>query len=374
MWCVLSFIVKTFWYSNPMDFSIESLNDLQNARKKKQRRFFLILAALLLISILFLFGEIFVGSSSMTFQESFLALFGQGKASHIKIMQNIRLPRAIGGFLVGAGLAIAGLLMQTSLQNPMASPGTLGISNAAVLGANVAIILLSDNPVNGTVWNNPSPYGVAGVAFLAALISTAIVLLLGSLKHFSPVTIILIGVGLSAGYQAITTLIQYFAADNTLASAVYWSFGDIGRINPQDNILLLIVLLIGMVVFMLFSSRYDALLLDEKSASSLGVKVPLLRLMALFIASLITASIVSLCGIIGFIGIVAPHICRRIVGNSHKHLIPSSLLMGSILILGSDLLGRSIASGTSLPVGALTALFGAPLFIFIVIRRKEVSL
>ena len=354
-----------------MDFAIRTKEDLKRGRVKKRIRFLIVLLILIVISFALLFAETFFGVSSMSFGESFMALFGQGEASHIRIMQQIRLPRAIGGFLVGGGLSLAGLLMQTGLHNPMASPGTLGVSNAAVLGANIAIIILSDNPVNGTVWHNPSPYGVAAVAFVAAMASTALVMFLSSLRHFNTTTTILIGVGLGAGLQAVTTLIQYFAADNTLASAVYWSFGSIGRLNPNDNILLCVIIALSFVAFLLLSSRFDALLLGENNANSLGVRIHLLRFASLFVASLITAAIVSLCGIIGFVGIVAPHICRRIVGNSHRYLIPTSLVAGTILVLGSDFIGRVIAGGTALPVGAVTALVGAPFFIFLLITRKE---
>ncbi len=365
--------MHTVWYSFIMDFSIKSPEELRQAKAKKRNRFILAIVIMAVACFLFFFGELFLPVGNMAFQEAFLALFGQGKQNHIRIMQRILLTRGVGGLLVGAGLAISGLMMQTSLNNPMASPGTLGVSNAAVLGANIAIILLTPNPVNGTVWYSPSPYGVAGVAFLAAIISTVLVLVISNFKSLSPTTIILVGVGLGAGYQAITTLVQYFAADNTLASAVYWSFGDIGRLNPNDNWMLFAIISVAFAAFLLFSNRYDALLVGEDNATTLGVKVKALRLGALFFASLITAAIVSLCGIIGFVGIVAPHICRRIVGSTHRKLIPASLLMGAILVVGSDFLGRVFSNATSLPVGAMTAIIGAPFFLVLVISRKEVQ-
>lgn len=355
-----------------MDLSIRTPEELRQAKAKKRTRFIIAIIVMAVVCFLFLFGELFLPVYNISFQEAFLALFGQGKQNHIRIMQRILLTRGLGGLLVGAGLAISGLMMQTSLNNPMASPGTLGVSNAAVLGANIAIIILTPNPVNGTVWYNPSPYGVAGVAFLAAIISTVLVLLISNFKSLSPTTIILVGVGLGAAYQAITTLIQYFAADNTLASAVYWSFGDIGRLNPNDNWMLFAIVGVAFAAFLLFSNRYDALLLGEENATSLGVKVKVLRIVALFFASLITATIVSLCGIIGFVGIVAPHICRRIVGSAHRRLIPCSLLTGAILVVGSDFLGRVFSGASSLPAGAMTAIIGAPFFLFLVLSRKEV--
>lgn len=340
------------------------------ARRKSTKRFGIALAIMIVAALLFFILGLFVGNSTLSFTEAIKALFGDGTPSAVRIMQRIRLPRAIAAMLVGGGLGLAGLMMQTSLANPMASPGTLGISNAAVLGANIAIICMTDNPVNGTVWNNPNPYGVAGIAFLSAMIATFLVLLLSKIRNFSPVSIVLIGIGLGAAYQAITTLVQYFAAEHTLASAVYWSFGDIGRINPTDNILLLVVAAIAFIAMMILSNRYDAFLLGEKNASTLGVNVELLRFICLFLASLLTASIVSLCGIIGFVGIVAPHICRRIVGQSHRRLVPTTLLIGAVLVASSDVIGRLFAGGAALPVGAVTALFGAPFFIILMLTEK----
>ena len=354
-----------------MAFSLQTTQELRLERKKKAKRFALTLSILVLACLLLFALELFTGVSNMSFPEAFLALFGQGTPTAIRIMQRIRLTRAIAAMLVGGGLGVAGLLMQTSLANPMASPGTLGVSNAAVLGANIAIILMSNDPVNGTTWSNPNPYGVAGIAFVCAIASTVLVLALGQIKRFSPTTIILVGIGLGAGLQAITTLIQYFAADNTLASAVYWSFGDIGRVNLADNLLLLIVVVVSFVAFILLSNRYDSLLLGEDNARSLGVRVSLLRVLGLMLASFITATIVSLCGIIGFVGIVAPHICRRIVGNSHRCLIPATLCVGALLVAFSDFVGRLVSLGTSLPVGAVTALIGAPFFIVLVFTKKE---
>ena len=338
--------------------------------RKDKKRFIIILLSMVVASLLFFALELFVEAGNLTFQEAFLALFGNGKPNAIRIMQRLLLPQACAAVLVGGGLALAGLMMQTSLNNPMASPGTLGVSNAAVLGANIAIIILSENPVNGTVWANPNPYAVSAIAFIAAIASTLLVMGLAKLRSFAPVTIILIGVGLGMAYQAITTLIQWFATENSLVSAVYWSFGDLSRVNFQECLLLLIVISLSFAGFLIFSSRYDALSLGETSAKSLGVKVELYRFLALFFASLITASIVSICGIIGFIGIVAPHVARRLVGASHRKLIPISVFTGIIMISASDVIGRIIAKGSALPVGAVTALIGAPFFVIILLSKK----
>ena len=348
-------------------------NDFSLLVHKDKKRFIIILLAMILAVLLFFALELFVEAGNLTLQEAFLALFGNGRPNAIRIMQRIILPQALAALLVGGGLALAGLMMQTSLNNPMASPGTLGVSNAAVLGANIAIIILSDNPVNGAIWASPNPYAVSGIAFISAIASTLLVMGLSKLRSFAPVTIILIGVGLGAAYQAITTLIQWFAVDNTLVSAVYWSFGDLSRVNYQECLLLFIVISIGFAGFLILSSRYDALSLGETSAKSLGVKVELYRFLALFFASLITASIVSICGIIGFVGIVAPHIARRLVGASHRRLIPTSVLIGIILIAGSDVIGRMIAKGSALPVGAVTALIGAPFFVILLLSKEGVK-
>ncbi len=345
-------------------------NNVYVKRLNKKRIITLIVLSSLVV--IFFFASLFIGSSSLTFSETIKGLFGASTNKANIIMQNIRLPRLVAALIAGAGLALAGTVMQTNLNNPMASPATLGVSNAAVLGANIAIIILSGgivNTNNGTQSGASNYYFVTFFAFLFAVGSALLILGLSKIRSFNPTTVILIGVGLTSLYSAITTLIQYFATDVKLAAAVYWSFGDLGRVTMKDNLFLVIILVLSFIGLMFFSNSYNAMLGGDELARSLGVKTDVTRLISLLIASLLTAAIVSFFGVIGFIGIMAPHIMRRIIGNDHKFLIPCSCLMGIVIVQFSDGLARLIMSGTSLPVGAVTAIIGAPFFLYIVFSK-----
>ena len=346
--------------------------DYRLDRKKKN----IVLLILLLVSLVLFFFSLFVGSASLSFSDMFYGLFGKGENSVIRIMQQIRLPRLIAAFFAGAGLAISGLIMQTTLGNIMASPSTLGVSQAAVFGANLAMILLSGG--FATFSNNSSalfstynPYVVSLMAFLFSAGSILLILALGRIRGFSPSALVLSGIALGVIWNAGTTLLEYFATDIGLSAMVMWSFGDLARATWTSDIVLAVLVLVGFLLFFLLSWRYNALLSGDSYAESLGVKVKLLRFISLLYASLITAAAVSFFGIIGFVGIICPHLMKRFLGNDHRVLIPSSFLSGSILLVLSDTLARTIGRGASLPVGAITALLGAPFFLGILFTTKE---
>lgn len=337
-------------------------------RSDKQNVLVLVLLGVLVVLVFFL--SLFVGTSNMSFSDGWKALFGQGSTIQNSIMRNIRLPRVIAGLLAGAGLGVAGLIMQTTLKNPMASPSTLGVSNAAVLGANIALIAFGGGKLTSSTVVSSSPYSVTGFAFFFALLSVAAVLFLSSFRGFSSDTVILIGVALGALFSALTTIIQYFATDSELSSAVYWTFGDLSRATMSDNWIIMAVVGVSLIVFLLLSPELNALLTGDMSAKSLGVNSSLVRLVLLLLSSLITAICISFLGIISFVGIVAPHSIKRIMGPNHRFSIIGTCLFGSLFLMVSDLLARVLLNGTSLPVGAVTALIGAPFFIYIVFSKR----
>ena len=256
----------------------------------------------------------------------------------------------------------------------MASPTTLGVSNASVLGANIAIIIIGGGmiTVNGGNLNIKDPYFTSGIAFVFALLSVLLVLGLSRIKKFNNATTVLIGVTFGTFCTGLTTLIQYFASDTTLSTAIYWSFGDLGRANYTDDLIIFVITIISLIFFLIFSYRYNAMLLGEDSASTLGINLNVFRFISLLLASLLTATCVSLVGIIGFIGLIIPQVSRKLVGNDHKYLIITSSLFGAVTLLISDIISRILLSGFSLPVGAITSILGAPIFIAILLlnRRK----
>ena len=310
----------------------------------------------------------------MKFKDAFLGLFGKGDTINIRIMQKIRLPRILAAVLCGIGLSISGLIMQTCLNNPMASPATLGVSNASVLGANVAIIMLSGGKVstnNNANWNVFNPYAVSSIAFLFSLGAIFLILIIAKTKNFSPETLVLSGLSLSSLFTAITTLLQYFATDTQLSSAVYWSFGDLGRVGYKEIVIMLFAIFISYIVFTLYTNQLNALCLGDDIAKTTGVNTEMLRFILLGLSSSITATCISFLGVISFLGLICPHVARKIFSNNHKYLLPSSALFGSILLLLSDDVSRSLLKGFSLPVGALTAILGAPFFLAIIFSYER---
>ena len=340
-----------------------------------KKRLIVLLSLLITLIILFI-ASIFIGSSHMSFIDGLKALFRTGDEANQTIIYNIRLPRILAALIAGTALALSGTIMQTMSNNVMASPSTLGVTNAAVLGANIAIIILGGGIItsHGGLVNISNPYFVSGIAFIFALLSMLLVLALARFKKFSASTTVLIGVTFGMFCTGVTTLIQYFASDTSLSSAIYWSFGDLGRASYEDDLIMLVVTIIAATFFLIFSYRYNAMLLGDESAETLGVRIKLFRFISLLLASLLTAVTVSLLGIIGFIGLLAPQIIRRLIGNDHKYLLIGSSLLGANVLLLADMFARAVMNGISLPVGAITSIIGAPIFIVVLLRgRRDIN-
>lgn len=212
---------------------------------------------------------------------------------------------------------------------------------------------------------------VTASAFICSIVATIIILVLAKFRNFLPEAIVLAGVALGSLFSAATTIIQYFAQDVQIAAAVFWSFGDLGRVSWSELIILSFVIGVSLIYFMIRRWDYNALDSGEESAKSLGVNVERVRFESMFISSLITAVCVSFLGIIGFVGLIGPQIMRRIIGGDHRHLIPAAALMGANLILLSDTLARTIISPVVLPVGAITSFLGAPMFLYLLIRGSK---
>ena len=248
------------------------------------------------------------------------------------------------------------------------------MSNAAVFGANFAIIVVGAGAFHSThgSWLSISnPYLVSTFSFLSAIIAAGSILLLARLKNLNASAIVLAGVAVSAIFQAGTTLIQYFASDTQVASAVYWTFGDLGRASYKTDLIMFIVVAVSTLFFFLKRWDFSAMSGGIAYAKTLGVNTRFMTIMSLLLASLITSVTVSFLGIIGFVGLTAPQFMKRIVGDDYRFLLPSSFLAGALLLLISDILGRLPIFGTSVPVGVVTSLIGGPVFLAILLRRKK---
>lgn len=344
--------------------------------QRKQRKNLITVFSLIIIVILMSLVCLFVGSSHMSISDCFAALAKKGASGNIRIIWNIRIPRVLAAIIAGAGLSISGLIMQTSLNNAMASPSTLGVSNAAVFGANLSIIAFAggflstgNNVANFAVGANP--YATSLMAFVFSAISILLILSLCKLRSFSPNVVVLAGIAIGAVWTAATTILQFYATDVGISAAVIWNFGDLGRATYRTDLIMLVVVAIGLIFFVLMSWRYNAILSGEHTASSMGINVDRLRFFSMLAASMITAVCVSFLGTIGFVGIICPHVTKRILGQDHRVSVPVSALCGSLLLLMADTLSRSMGSGSALPVGAITSLLGAPFFIAIIFSKKE---
>lgn len=323
---------------------------------------FIFTLTILLLSLILI--SINIGSSNMTVKESIFTIIGKGTDLNNHIVFKIRIPRVIGGIFIGFSISLSGMLVQTVLNNPLASPSTLGITNASAFGANLGLILLANLGISS------SPFIVSSLSFISAMGCMFIILLISNVKRFSKSSIILAGVAFGSLFSAATIIIQYFADDTQIASAVFWTFGDLGRINYNQIKILVTICLLSSVFS--YHMRWDLNAMDmgESTAHSLGVNVKNRRNLCLAIASLNTGASVAFVGMIGFIGLLAPQVTKRIIGEDKRFLIPGSLLMGAIITLLSDTLARTIIAPIVLPVGAITSFLGAPLFIYILLKER----
>lgn len=316
--------------------------------------------------------SISVGAVAIPPYDVMLTLLGQNiNHKWDTIIWNIRLPQALTAIVAGIGLSVAGVAMQSILRNPLGSPFTLGISNAGAFGAAVSVILLGTGQIHSTVAgaitiNNP--YITTIMAFLFCMVATAIILMISKIRGASPEVMVLTGVALSSVFTAGTMFLQYFASDTQLAAVVFWTFGDVGRASWSELGLMALLVALSTVYFMANRWNYNAIDAGCETAQGLGIRVERIRLFGMTIAAMITAVIVAFLGVIGFVGLVCPHMVRRIIGDDQRYLVPGSCVMGGILLLASDTMARIIVAPYVLPVAVLTAFMGAPVFIYLIIR------
>lgn len=350
------------------------ITDGIDAYKQHIRRNLIILAVMIMVTFVLMIISVNAGSAKLDVITVLKAFFGVGERKAVLIVQNIRLPRVVAAIVAGAGLALSGCVMQNVLKNPMASPSTLGVSNAAVFGANFAIIVLGAGAFHSTDGKTlviDNPYLVTITAFVCAIAAVLIILALSGRRGFAPETVVLAGVALGSIFSAATTIVQYFALDNQVSSAVFWTFGDLGRASWRDDIIMSVICGVALVYFMFNRWSYNALANGEDVAKSLGVRTEMTRFWSLLLASMITAVCVSFLGIIGFIGLIAPQAMKRIVGGDYRFLLPTSALAGASLLLFADIIARVVINGVTLPVGAITALMGGPMFLWMLLSKRS---
>lgn len=335
-----------------------------------RKKILVILAVALAVVILGVIAMA-LGSADISPLEVLAVLFGKADQRTMQVVLNIRLPRVLAAIIAGIGLSVAGCIMQNVLSNPLASDYTLGISQGAAFGAAIAIVAMGAGSVRGTGAGaalTGNPYFVVGAAFVGALATTFGILILAKFRGITPESMVLAGIALGSLSMAGTIMVQYFANDVQVASIAFWTFGDIGRASWQEVAIIAAVTFPALVYFTMERWNYNALSSGDDVARSLGINVKRTRMAGMLIAALVTAVSVSFLGIIAFVGLVAPHMMRRIIGNDYRYLIPGSCAMGALLLLGSDTVSRTVVAPIVLPVGAVTSFMGAPLFIYLLVK------
>lgn len=344
----------------------DAASSITEARKRIERRNLYKLGGMGVALVVVSAIALACGASAIDVPTSLAALFGVGTPTDIATVQGIRLPRVVCAIISGAGLAIAGAVLQSVLENPLASASTVGIAQGAGFGATFAILLVIPAFTGASA---SVDMGMTAIfAFAGAMISALVVLAFSRMGKLRPESIILVGVALSALFSGGSTIIQYFADDVELAKVMFWQFGDLGRATWSQMAFMFTVGVVCSVYFFFNRWNYNALQNGGHVAGGLGVSVDRVRLLGVLFASLMAAAMIAFVGLITFIGLIAPHISRRIVGNDYRYLLPASLVMGSIIMLGSDLLARMIISPIILPIGAITSFLGAPLFLYLLYR------
>ena len=335
------------------------------------RKILFILICLTALGFMVLFS-ISQGAAGVPIIAVIKTLAGAGVSERFNIIiWGIRMPQILTAVVAGAGLSVAGAVMQSILRNPLGSPFTLGISHAAAFGAALAVMILGSGVMTSSsvgAISISNIYLTTLIAFIFSLLAAGAIVAISKVRGASPETMVLTGVALGSLFTAGTMFLQFFADDVQLAAMVFWTFGDVGRASWSELGILSMVTLLATVYFVANGLNYNAVDAGDETAKGLGVRVERIRLVGMMLTSLVTAVIVAFLGIIGFIGLVCPHMVRRLIGSDHRFLLPASIVMGSLLLLGSDTVARLILAPHLLPVSILTAFLGAPVFIYLIVK------
>lgn len=334
------------------------------------KKHFLLLSVLLLILFVL---NISLGSVSIPFKDILNTLIGNttAKESWQTIILNFRLPKAITAILVGSGLSVAGLLMQTLFRNPLAGPFVLGISSGASLG--VALLILGSSLFGGIfLTNSVSSWSIPIASSLGAFLVLSAVIIAAN-KVRNTMSILIIGLMFGSLTSACISVLAYFSEAAQIQQFLFWSFGNLGNLSWDELLVFILIYCLGILATVFVIKPLNSLLLGENYAKSLGINVKKSRNIILLITSMLTGVITSFAGPIAFIGLAVPHITRMIFTTSnHKILIPAVVLIGAIIMLICDIIAQLPTSEFTLPINTITSLFGAPIVIWLLIRKKKI--
>jgi ABC-type Fe3+-siderophore transport system permease subunit len=329
--------------------------------------FTLIFALIALITIPLTLGfgvyDISLADSVKVFFEHLIGNVTDMRSDHF--IWDVRLPRALGAVIIGAGLSVAGAIMQNDFRNPLAEPYTMGLSSGAFFG--VVIIMVSGVSIIPFLTGQ---IALTVNAFICSLVPLGMILIVSRFRTLTPTAMILIGIAIMFLFNSISQILLISTSAETLADAYAWRVGSTSKIDWDEIPLILAITVVGIVLVWTMHKKLDVMYAGDRGAKSMGVNAGRVRIITLAIVSLMTACLVSLSGTIGFIGLVGPHIARIFVGSNNRYLIPASAAFGAAFMALADTIAK-VTGPDGLPVGVISSMIGGPLFVYILIRQRK---
>lgn len=323
--------------------------------KMKIKNKFIILSIILLLTVVI---SLLCGSSKMNIIDCIIGLFTNKNITFSIIMRNVRLPRIIASILAGIGLSVSGLIIQSITDNSLASPNIIGVNSGAGLFVILLLFLL------------PNMYYLTPFAsFIGAFLTTLIIIIISQKINNNKSTIILAGIAITALFNGVISLITLLDND-VLSTYKYFSIGGLNGVTFDLLYIPLLLIVLSITIFYIFASKIEILSLGDELAKSLGINIKFIKFIALICASCLASSVVSFAGLLGFVGLVVPHISRKIINGNLKQNLIGSILLGAIVMLIADTIGRCLFLPTELPVGIVMSFIGGPFFLYLLLRRK----
>ena len=341
----------------------------KNHYKKRLRKNIFILILLLVLLVLLSWISISKGASSANYKTVIEVLgnrfFNIGEVSETSkvVVLDIRIPRVCAAIFAGIALSNAGLLMQGIFQNPLVSPYTLGISNGASFGAAIAIVM-------GLQFTFLGVYAIPLSAFIFSIITMILVYSISKIAKESTKNLVLCGVAVGYLFSSLVSLMKYISGSKDLPEIVFWTMGSLTNIKKEGIALIMISSVVSLALIIANGWKFNVISYGRDTSLSLGVNYNSISRMGIVISTLMTGVTVAFTGIIGFVGLVSPHITRRIVGNDYRILAPTSSLVGALLLLASDTIARTIIAPVELPIGVITSIVGVPFFLYLIIKKR----
>jgi len=342
--------------------------ELAHERFKFVRLFFVLsIAALLVLLTGFI---ITLGPLNISVADAYSALLARFWPDYFhvetltsRVVWNIRFPRIVGGIMAGFGLGICGCVMQAVLKNPLASPFTLGITAGAQFGISIAAV------IGVSIFGGP--YFIIGNAFICALFCSLFIIALAAIKGATSENLVLAGIAVNYFFTAISQLLKYFASDEQLRLMTNWGMGDLAAFSWANSRLLLAVFVICFPLLLSKSWDLNIMTAGDEAAKSIGVDAEKTRIFIMIVTSLLVATIVCFMGTIAFVGLVAPHMARMVIGGDHRFLIPASGVLGGLVLMSADAVGMNMIAPTIIPTGIMTSIVGVPFFMYLMMKGKR---